>query len=420
MTSIRTIISTGPGRLHLFEAAISLKKIGMEVSIITGWIPGRLFSDKMLNFMGKFVGRAGNLAHGLRKRTPGELSKYEIKSCGASEFFTRGMMKLSSYHFIPYANSAVLGWKFFGLQSKKFIRNADIFHVRSGAGCAGAIEKAREQGMKIIVDHSIAHPKEMERQMNKIFKRTQFENNKYTETNPSDIFWELVLEDCMKADILMVNSDYVKWSFIQEGYLADRIKVVQLGVNSEFKNSKQEYNASDKIKLIFTGGFIERKGALILLDAIKILEDQKINFSLDVAGSLGSIKIPDWVKESKNIVFHGHVSQLKLSELLIASDIYIFPTYTEGAAQSVKEAMSVGLPVITTRQSGSPIVHGENGWLVENDNAEALAGAILILSKDRKLQEKLGLEAAITIKEGHTWENFAKDVLKLYNEILLK
>jgi len=370
--------------------------------------------------MGKFVGRENNLAQGLRKRTPKELTQSEIKSCGLSEFFTRFMLKLSSYNIIPYANSAVYGWIFFGLQSKKYIKEAEVFHVRSGAGCAGAIKKAREQGMKVIVDHSIAHPKEMERQMNKILKRNQGRFNKYQETHPSDMFWKLVLEDCTKADILMVNSDYVKWSFIQEGYEADKIRVIQLGVNPEFKEIKPEYTTSDKIKLIFSGGFVVRKGALVILDAIKILENKKINFSLDIVGSIGTVEIPDWVTKLQNIIFHGYVSQIKLNELLKISDIYIFPTYTEGSAQSVKEAMSVGLPVITTKQCGSPIIHGENGWLIEDDNADALADAIITLGENKILQKKLGGQAAITIKESHSWDNFANEVLKLYKEILLK
>ena len=51
----KIIISTGQGRLHLFESAASLKKLGMKVKVITGWVPSIRTPDYLLNFLGKII-----------------------------------------------------------------------------------------------------------------------------------------------------------------------------------------------------------------------------------------------------------------------------------------------------------------------------------------------------------------------------
>jgi len=354
----------------------------------------------------------------MRKRSP-ETLKNNISGNWIAEFLVQGLFILSKLRLIPRSNSAVLGWKAFGWLSRPLIKNADIFHVRSGAGAGGAIEIAKQRGMKVVVDHSIAHPDELTKQLNKATKRELPTTDKFATINPQDDFWKLVLGDCMKADILLVNSEYVKWSFIAAGYPTQKIRVIPLGINPEFTAKKQRYTLqNDTIRLVFSGGFGSRKGAAIIFDALGQLRKKGIPFEFDIIGTIANgTVVPDWAK-STNIRFHGHLPQSEMLPILLNSDIYIFPTYAEGAAQSVKEAMAIGLPVITTRQSGAPITDQANGWLIEDDNPEALIEAIKKLSRNVQLREKLGTGAAKIIEEGHTWDQYGLAVTKLYEGLL--
>ncbi|MPR32123.1 glycosyltransferase family 4 protein [Salmonirosea aquatica] len=416
---IKVIISAGPGRLHLIQSAVELKKVDVDVKVITGWIPGKMFSDSFVDWMGGWVGRKNNLAHALKKRNPAELERSELKSCGIAEFFIQFLFLLSKFKLISRNKSALIGWTAFGLQSKKYIKNADIFHVRGGAGAGGVFAYAKNKNMKVIVDYSIAHPNELSNQIEKSINKTGANFNKYISLHPKDTFWKMVLRSCDFADMLVVNSDYVKWSFIKEGYPEHKIKVVYWGVNSEFNIQKQIYYSTSQIRLIFTGAFGLRKGAGLIIAALTELKNRNIDFTFDIVGSVtGEISIPRWMQVSPNIVFHGHLSQDKMKSILLASDIYIFPTYTEGCAQSVKEAMSVGLPVITTRQSGVPIIHKVDGWLIDDDSIEALISAILELSNNPDLRQRIGSQAAKTIKLNHTWEIYAKNMKSVYYDLL--
>jgi glycosyltransferase involved in cell wall biosynthesis len=84
----------------------------------------------------------------------------------------------------------------------------------------------------------------------------------------------------------------------------------------------------------------------------------------------------------------------------------------------VKEAMAAGLPVITTVNSGAPVQHRENGYLIKDDAAEDLADAVIVLSKDEALRSSMGKNAAAIIKKSHTWSNYAKEVKELYKSII--
>ena len=80
------------------------------------------------------------------------------------------------------------------------------------------------------------------------------------------------------------------------------------------------------------------------------------------------------------------------TELLATASIYVLPSYAEGLPISILEAMSAGLPVVTTPVGGIPeaITDGEEGLLVPTGNAEALSDAIQRLLSDSELREAMG------------------------------
>lgn len=411
---MKTIVSTGQGRLHLIESAVAIKNTGTEVKVITGWVPSEKLSNNLINNIGRLVGRS-NIAYGLRKRQPKELAPKEIKSCTFAEFFIQFLFILSNFKFLKRDTATVWGWKFYGWSSKRYIKNADIFHVRSGAGHGGAIKKAKKNGMIVIADHSAAHPNEIFSQLLKAYDKTN------VPFNPETGLWKMALDDCMNSDYIQVNSDYVKNSFEKNGFNGKSIIVIPLGIRKDFANLKNSYKIAEPLKLLYTGSFGRWKGAHLIIEAIENLVSLNIKFEIEIIGSISDdLIIPEWFLKNENIKLHGHLTQDNLKCYLKNSDIYIFPSYCEGAAQSLKEAMAAGLPVIATEQSGAPIIHLTNGYIIPDNSSQSLTDAIIILSKDEGLRAKLGQNAASTIKTEHTWEKYGKNVAGLYDALLNK
>lgn len=411
---MKIIISTGQGILTLFESAIALKKSKVEVKIITGWVPNKKIPERFINSLGRIIGNK-NLSFGLNKRRPKNFNRNNINTCSLSEFLLQFLLLLSKFKIISRDNAEFIGWSFFGWQTKKFLRNADIFHVRSGAGQGGAIKKARKMGMKIVVDHSIAHPAEIYKQLLKANKNI----DSTSLINPDSKFWKLVIEDCKMADIILVNSEYVKNSFLKNGFNSENIRIAHMGINNTFSNLKLNWEIHEKIKLLFIGSFGLRKGALIIVEAAEKLIKNNIEFELYILGTPDfDFKLPNWFINNDNIHLHGQFTLNELPPFLATSDIFIFPSYAEGSAMTLKMAMASGLPVIATEQSGGPIEHLINGFLILDDSSDALLDAIIQLAKDQKLRKILGQAASKTIKENHTWEKYGEEVTSLYSEIL--
>jgi len=411
---MRVIISTGQGRLHLIESAKAIKNAGADLKVITGWVPSMIIPDFVLDTFGKIVG-SKNTAFGLRKRKPLDFTQKEINKCTLSEFLFHFFLLLSNVKIITKNSATRWGWTFFGWQSKKYIRNADIFHCRSGAGHGGAIDQARRLGMKIVIDQSAAHPDLFNSQL---IKANSFISNTF-DVKPLSDLWVLVKNDCNKADVLLVNSEFVKQSFIDNGYDESKIFVCRLGVRTDFIGLKNNYKSGPVLKILFTGTFSIGKGCLVIIDSILQLIKLNIEFQVDITGSIPDIKIlPDWFVNDQRVVLHGHIPQDELLQYLKFSDIYIFPSYCEGSAQSLNEAMAAGLPVIATIQSGAPIIHELNGLIIRDGNADDLTNSIIKLSIAENLREILGTNAKKIIQESSTWSHYGQSLFNFYEKLV--
>ncbi len=91
-----------------------------------------------------------------------------------------------------------------------------------------------------------------------------------------------------------------------------------------------------------------------------------------------------------NIIFIGYYPDKKLPMLYQAADVFAFSTFYEHHPFAVLEALSTGLPVVTTTVGGIPetIENGKNGFLVEPFNSRAFSEKIYICLSIHLLQRK--------------------------------
>lgn len=159
---IKVILSTF-GPLHLIKSAEALSDF-VDIKVIQGWIP-EWWNRWILLILNKIVGY--KLTKTMKKRTPACLKGKNI-GIGMPEFYSHFRSRALKDK-LANVKAAVL----YGRLSCKYLKDADVFHVRSGSGMGGAIERAKANGMKVIVDHSIAHPLFMDRQLRKEFEKME-------------------------------------------------------------------------------------------------------------------------------------------------------------------------------------------------------------------------------------------------------
>lgn len=381
---LHVLLSTGPGRLHFMPAARALRGQGVDLTLIMGWSsPGWL------------ARRSRRLA---ARAAPPDIP---TRSCALAELATQAALRAARLLHWRGASAEALGWQGFGWASRSHIRDAAILHVRSGAGRGGAIRKARRLGMKVLVDHSIAHPQYLADRVGGEFAG-----------NP---LWHNVLRDCAEADLVLVNSEFVRETFLQQGFPPEKLRVVYLGVERDYAGLRQSRaEAGRPLRLLFVGHFGRRKGADVLLQAMRSLDSQGLAVTLDVVGSVEQRP----TRPPPNVALHGLLPPDGVRRFLRKADLFVFPTLAEGCARAVMEAMAAGLCVVTTRQSGAPVADGETGFLVSARDADSLAAKILWLADRRPLIDQVGAAAAELVARRFTWDVYANNVVRVYRELV--
>ncbi|MCX2432368.1 glycosyltransferase family 4 protein [Pedobacter sp. GR22-10] len=410
---MKVILSQGQGKLLLHQTAAFLKKTNVDVTYISGWIPRKY--PKTVNLIGRLVGKA-DLYKKLRLRQPEGLGDDDIIICVLPEVWYWILIILQKIGILSLDTALAKGWTYWGSYSKKYINDAQIFHVRSGGGQGGALKKANENGMITIADHSIAHPISMKKLL--IEEYAKFD--KPYDLDPETKFWSLVIKDCEDADYVVVNSDFVKSTFLENGYSPFKIEVIYLGVRADFIGIKTNWQLPviDPVRLLFIGAFGFRKGARILIEAMKIFQDRGANIILDIIGETDEVNELIEGYKLNNIKFHGTLVYDDLVKFLSNRDIFVFPTFVEGSARAAMEAMGAGIPVITTATCGIPIENEKTGIVIKNNDTDSLVNGIEKLINNDSLRELIAKNAIELIGTKYTWDNYANNLTSFYKRIL--
>ena len=154
----------------------------------------------------------------------------------------------------------------------------------------------------------------------------------------------------------------------------------------------------------FVGAFIERKGANRVSAAISRLKGLPV-YSIFI----GKGKV---TPTCDNIVFMGALCHEQIPEYLCASDLFVLPTLKEGCCNAIVEALSCGLPVISSNLSFNwDVLDQTNSIMIDPNNIDELAKAIQSLRDDpvkRELLSAGALEKAKTL----TIEKRAKVIIE--------
>ncbi|PIP55815.1 MAG: hypothetical protein COX06_01265 [Candidatus Zambryskibacteria bacterium CG22_combo_CG10-13_8_21_14_all_42_17] len=118
---------------------------------------------------------------------------------------------------------------------------------------------------------------------------------------------------------------------------------------------------------------------------------------------------------SDSVIFKGSVDNAR--SFLSNFDIFCMPSRSEGMPYALLEAGLAKLPVIASAVGGITeiIENGQNGILVEPEDAETIFSSLILLTEDKDLRERLGTNLKASIEEEFSFENMVLETFKLYN-----
>jgi len=179
-------------------------------------------------------------------------------------------------------------------------------------------------------------------------------------------------------------------------------------------------------KVLYFGGLSERKGLKVIIEASQILKDNR-QIVFIIAGAVQKSELllaKDLIANSKDLgdrfIIKSDVSKEVKFNLFLESNIYILPSYAEGLPATIMEAMSFQLPIITTPVGSIPeIITKENGILVKPGDSKKLAEAILILSDNSEIREKMGRLNRVKVINNYNYLDMFKKIDSVYQKQIL-
>ena len=225
------------------------------------------------------------------------------------------------------------------------------------------------------------------------------------------------LTEALIADAITCPSECVADELVKLGIAREKIHLVPYDapLAKEIISQPRRPHGTATLRIAFAGQISIDKGVHHIISVIKKLNEQGIRCEAHLAGKI----IHDFLTrpECPDIHFHGQLSKNKLAELYLSSDLFIFPSYSEGSSLAIIEAMAAGLPVITNSACGSIIRHGENGLLFEAGNESDLLEKTTELACDQDLRHAIGASARKSL--GNLMgKSYAETVIKVFDGLL--
>ncbi len=172
---------------------------------------------------------------------------------------------------------------------------------------------------------------------------------------------------------------------------------------------------------LYVGTLQPRKNLARLIQAYeRLAATQAVTWDLALAGGATPLSAPILAQAqaspwAASIHLPGYVPDADLPALLAGAHLFCFPSLYEGFGLPVLEAQQMGVPVMTANNSSLPEIAGDAALLVDPTDVEAIADAMLRLSQDEALRQRLIAAGYVNVQR-FSWEKAAAETLAVLEE----
>lgn len=229
-----------------------------------------------------------------------------------------------------------------------------------------------------------------------------------------DIEMEHIYAICEVSDVLLCPS-----RFVADGVVSLDKKFAEKIVTCPYGSSIQYVNLIEnpkKGRVFWAGGDWIRKGLHILAAAADSLIAKYPDLEFRIAGleDKGVLNMPIF----KSLMFLGKLDNDQMRQEFLTADCFALPSIAEGMAGVAIEASAAGCPVITTKSSGMDgIIHGVNGFIVQEGHVKELSAAIERLYLDRDLRQRVSIGAK-ELSKNYTEEAWKNRLIRVLTNLL--
>lgn len=294
-------------------------------------------------------------------------------------------------------------YEWFALRQSKNIKT-DVAHVWDV--CPTLIHRLKQAGIPVLLDIPIA-PSFYGEKLYRLGRANFLRGSSHLKA------LEQAAIDA--ADLIVAPSIFVADVLKQMGVAESRIAIVEFGVDAPLQATDRDYlkDLSKRgVDFCLVGNINRRKGVPELLSAWS--DPEFATDRLHLCGRINADVHADLAKMSGgNVVTPGFV---KPFDYMRKCDVFVLPSWLEGSAKAVYEAMACGLPAIVTHSTGSIIRDGIDGFVIEPGDTQALKERMKWFKNNPDQISIMGNAARERARE-FTWSRYAEKIVKLYRSM---
>jgi colanic acid/amylovoran biosynthesis glycosyltransferase len=251
--------------------------------------------------------------------------------------------------------------------------------------------------------------------------------SKYVQENGIDVYDQLFRE----GEFFLANCDFFRDRAVKLGCDPERIIVHGSGLDcSKFSFKPRYFPVDGKIKIATTGRLVEKKGIEYAIRAVAKVAANHPNIEYNIIGD-GELKsqferLITELNAEGIIKLLGWKQQKEIVEILDNCHIFVAPSVTaadgnqDAPVNTLKEAMAMGLPVISTLHGGIPelVQNGRSGFLVPERNADAIATKLEFLIEHPEVWETMGDAGRTQVEAKYDMNKLNNELVAIYQQML--
>lgn len=292
-----------------------------------------------------------------------------------------------------------------------FVRNVD----------PALLAAARRDGLATVADQMIA-PAAVEAAE---AKRQQERWPGWEPVAPQyyDSYRRLEEETWASLDHVTCASSYVAEGLVAQGVAPERVSLIPypvarpVGPADDAGAARPRANPGERgpVTVGFVGAVNLRKGAPYVFRAAREFDPARVRFVM-----VGPVTLERDVAERQrgHVELVGGVPRSEVTGWLSRFDLFFFPSTCEGSAGAVMEAMSAGLPVVTTPNSGTVARDGVEGFVTAYDDTARQVARIRQLCDDPDLRRRMGEAARARAATTFDLDGYSRELAAVFRRVV--
>lgn len=268
------------------------------------------------------------------------------------------------------------------------------------------IKYAKSKGLRIITD--VYMNPQTKKIISEECERFPEWAKAYHSTGCINFLADVQIEEMIRlSDVLVCPSQWVIDGLSKlRSFDSSKIELVPYGCSINYNGQKNDPIPG---RVLFAGRDVIRKGLPYLGQSAITLHSKNRNYDFRVAGVQNdNIRRQPLCRE---LNFIGQLTIEQMKSEFLSADVFVLPTLSEGFAGVCIQAMTAGVPVITTPCAGTPIRSGVDGILVPTRSVDALVNAIDECIQNRTMRNDLA-NAAYSSSEFFSEKRWSERLIK--------